>query len=148
MAQAQPETAEHVAIRHMVEERVNAVRSKNAAALLASYAPDVLTFDLVEPLANRGAGALAARVEQWFGSYEGAIGYDVRDVMLHVAGDVAFGTQFTHVRGKLAGGPEVDMWFRETVGYRKIEGRWKVVHQHSSVPIDKKDGRARVDLQP
>ena len=40
------------------------------------------------------------------------------------------------------------MWFRETVGYRKIAGRWKVTHQHSSVPFDMTSGKPLLDLRP
>jgi ketosteroid isomerase-like protein len=31
------------------------------------------------------------------------------------------------------GGEKVDLWFRETLGFRKIDGRWTITHEHSSV---------------
>jgi PhnB protein len=40
------------------------------------------------------------------------------------------------------------MWFRETIGYQRIGGTWKVTHQHSSVPLDMNSTQARLDLQP
>ena len=47
------------------------------------------------------------------------------------------------------GNPETDVWFRHTIGLRKIDGRWKIVHSHESVPfyMDGSD-KAAVDLKP
>ena len=41
------------------------------------------------------------------------------------------------------------LWFRVTLGLRKIDGSWLVVHEHESVPFEM-DGSflAAVNLQP
>jgi ketosteroid isomerase-like protein len=46
-------------------------------------------------------------------------------------------------------GEETDVWVRATLCFRKIDGVWKVVHEHTSVPLymDGSD-RAAVDLTP
>jgi hypothetical protein len=48
-----------------------------------------------------------------------------------------------------AQGEKVDLWFRATLGFRKIDGRWKITNEHSSVPFYM-DGsfKAAVDLKP
>jgi ketosteroid isomerase-like protein len=135
-------------IRTNIKERVQAVRQKNADALLSSYSIDVATFDVVPPLENDGLVAVRKRVVDWFASFESDIEYEQRDLELCVSGEVAFEHHLTHVRGTNKSGAKVDMWFRETVGYRKIAGQWKITHQHSSVPFDPKDGKARLDLEP
>jgi ketosteroid isomerase-like protein len=48
----------------------------------------------------------------------------------------------------MTGGQEIDIWLRATVGYRKTDGRWLVVHEHVSVPIDMESGKALFDLKP
>jgi uncharacterized protein (TIGR02246 family) len=135
-------------IRALIAERVRAVRKKDVDLLMAGYAPDVATFDLVVPIANLGSAAVRKRVVDWFSSFESAIDYDIRDVSLSVSGELAFEHHLTRVSGTTRAGGKVDMWFRETVGYRKIDGRWRVTHQHSSVPFDMADGKARLDLHP
>jgi ketosteroid isomerase-like protein len=42
-----------------------------------------------------------------------------------------------------------DLWFRLTLGLRSIGGRWKLLHEHESVPFYM-DGsyKAAVDLRP
>jgi ketosteroid isomerase-like protein len=38
------------------------------------------------------------------------------------------------------------MWMRSTLGFRKIDGTWKISHGHSSVPF-LMDGSYRAALQ-
>jgi ketosteroid isomerase-like protein len=39
-------------------------------------------------------------------------------------------------------------WMRATVCYRKLHGKWMVVHEHWSAPSDIESGKALLDLQP
>jgi len=34
------------------------------------------------------------------------------------------------------------MWWRATVCYRKMDGEWKITHEHNSVSFDVKSGKA------
>jgi uncharacterized protein (TIGR02246 family) len=135
-------------IRAGIEARVKAVRAKDVEALMTSYAPEVVTFDIVAPLSNETSEAVRRRVTDWFSSFQSSIDYEIRDVNLSVDGDVAFDHHFTRVRGTNRSGAKIDMWFRETVGYRKIDGRWMITHQHSSVPFDMASGKPLLDLEP
>jgi ketosteroid isomerase-like protein len=51
--------------------------------------------------------------------------------------------------GTKTDGQDVDLWARQTVGLRKREGAWKIIHQHTSTPFYM-DGsmKAAVDLKP
>jgi ketosteroid isomerase-like protein len=42
-----------------------------------------------------------------------------------------------------------DLWFRETLGFRKIDGKCAITHEHKSVPFYM-DGsfKAAIDLKP
>lgn len=140
-------TDQENAIRASIDARVHAIRTKDADALLRGYAPDVLTFDLLTPLTNAGIAAVRRRVEAWFASFQSPIHYELRDLQLQVDGGLACDHHLVFVGGRTGGG-EVSMWFRETIFYGSRDGRWLVTHQHSSVPIDMPDGRARFDLQP
>jgi ketosteroid isomerase-like protein len=37
---------------------------------------------------------------------------------------------------------------RATICFRKINGEWKVVHEHYSAPFDMESGKALFDLEP
>jgi uncharacterized protein (TIGR02246 family) len=132
----------------VIAERVRAVRAKDVEGLLSGYAPEVATFDLVVPLASQGIEAVRKRVTEWFASFQTPIEYEIRDVTLQRSGDLAFEHHFTHVQGTNRHGDTIDMWFRETVGYRRLDGRWRVTHQHSSVPLDMVSGKGALGLKP
>lgn len=135
-------------IRASIEERVLAIRAKDADALMRGYASDVIAFDLLTPLTNAGITAVRRRVKEWFASFQSPIQYELRNLQLQVDGHIACDHHLVYVGGRSVGGDAVSMWFRETIFYRKIDGRWLVTHQHSSVPIDMPDGTPRFDLQP
>ena len=40
------------------------------------------------------------------------------------------------------------MWWRATQGFRRIDGKWRIVHEHSSAPFDMKSGKVSFDLKP
>lgn len=48
--------------------------------------------------------------------------------------DVAFVTAAMRCAGTEVNGENVDLDFRLTIGLRKIDGRWLIVHDHYSVP--------------
>lgn len=135
-------------VRDLVEGWVEAVRGRDIDARLASYAPDVLSFDVVNPLQRIGSDAIRERLEDWLASFRGPVGYELRDLGVTATDDVAFCHSLNHISGTLKEGGDVDMWVRTTVCFRKIDGRWMVTHEHSSSPFDMETGRASVDLKP
>jgi len=127
-------------LRLRIEERIQAVRARDVEALMSHYATDVATYDLITPLANLGSEAVRQRVVEWLASFQSPLEYDIQDLILAFGGEVAFDHHFTHVRGTTKDGA--------AVGYRKLQGHWKVVHQHSSVPIDMETQKGIFDLAP
>jgi uncharacterized protein (TIGR02246 family) len=134
-------------IRALMDDRVNAVRAKDVNVAMSSIAPDILSFDVVGPLQRFGSDALA-RAEEWFSSFQGPIGYEIRDLNINVGDDVAFAHGLSHVSATKTGGGLLDMWWRTTLGFRKFDCKWTVTHEHNSVPFDVKSGKASLDLKP
>jgi PhnB protein len=134
-------------IRALIGDWVKAVRSKDVDAVMARYAADNVTFDLAPPLIS--AGADAKSLQAWFATWRGQLGYEIRDLTISAGNDVAFCHGITRLSGTKIDGEKADIWFRLTLCFRKIEGAWKIAHQHESVPFYM-DGsyRAAVDLEP
>ena len=116
---------------------------------MSHFAADIVTFDLAPPLQSTGADALRQSLEAWFPTFRGPVGYEVRDLSITTGDDVAFCRSLNRISGTRTDGEETDVWVRATVGLRRIDGRWQVTHEHSSVPFYM-DGsyRAAVDLEP
>ena len=135
-------------IRNLIHQWAEAVRTKDSAALASHMAPDVLLFDLVTPLRYCGSDALKERVVAWLASFQGALGYEIRNLSITAGQDVAFCHSLNRVVGRDKDGQDIDMWWRATICFRKIDGDWMVVHEHSSVPFDSASGLASLDLKP
>jgi ketosteroid isomerase-like protein len=94
-------------IREHVESLAQALRARDIDALMAHYAPDVVTFDLRPPA----------------------------------------GHSLSHIRSIRTSGEQADYWVRVTSGFRVVNGRWLIVHEHISMPIDMQTLQAVSSLQ-
>jgi ketosteroid isomerase-like protein len=97
---------------------------------------------------EHGSKAARKRLAEWFASFQGPIGYELRDLAITAADDVAFCHGLKRVRATTTAGQRLDMWWRATICYRRIDGAWQVTHEHASVPFDAASGRASLDLEP
>jgi len=112
------------------------------------YAEDLLSFDVVDPLEYSGTDSVKQRMESWFSSFEGSIGINIRDLNITVAGNVAFCHCLRNVDATNINGNKLNMWWRETTCFRKIESKWLITHRHSSVPFNTENGQASMNLKP
>lgn len=139
-------TTDRTEIEALFQRLAKAHVDHDADAIVESYAPDAVIFDLAPPLGRRGMTREA--VATWLSGWDGPILIDAIDATLTVDRELAFSSALTRTRGRI-NGEESDMWFRTTMCLRRIEGRWRIVHDHSSVPFYM-DGsyRAAIDLTP
>jgi ketosteroid isomerase-like protein len=126
--------------------KLRRIRRKDVDRLLASYAPEVVTFNLAPPLQTIGTNRKDAQA--WMDSYEGPIECQIQNLQIMASGDVAFAHYLIRTVGQLKIGRSADMWFRATLGLRKAEAHWLVVHEHQSEPIDMTTFKAIFDLKP
>ena len=140
-------TKNEAAIRTVIDSLVTAIRIKNIDAVMSSYAPDLVAFDIVPPLQFVGAGAFKKPWQDVFARFE-TIDYEVRDLSVTAGDDVAFSHSLNRIRGTMTNGQNTDLWLRSTACFRKIDGRWLIVHLQASVPADLASDKAVVDLQP
>jgi uncharacterized protein (TIGR02246 family) len=135
-------------LRQIIEDWAQAVRSKDIDQLTSNYASDVLLFDVVNQLQHVGSAAVRTRAMQWIASFEGSIGYEVRDLRITTDNNVAFCHSLNGINATTKDGQKVAMWVRATVCFRKMDGMWRVTHEHSSVPFDGESGKASLNLKP
>jgi ketosteroid isomerase-like protein len=124
-----------------------AVRAKNVDHVMTFYAPDVVSFDLTPPLRYARVERKRRAWAEMFASYAGTIAYEVHELSVTTAGELACVHSLNHVRGTLIGGRHADVWLRWTACLRRVAGAWLIVHD-VSVPADLEQGRAAVNLTP
>jgi uncharacterized protein (TIGR02246 family) len=136
-------------IRKLIDDWAKAVHGKDVDEVVSHYAADVVTFDLAPPLQYPGADALRKSLAAWFSTFRGPVGYEMRDLSITAGDDVAFCRSLNRISGARTDGEATDVWVRATVGLRRIDGTWKITHEHASVPFYM-DGsyKAAVDLEP
>jgi ketosteroid isomerase-like protein len=135
-------------IRTLIADRIKAVRAKDIVGATSRVALDIVTFDVVNPLQQIGSTASRKRAEEWFSSFQGQIDYEIRGLDIIAGDNVAFSRGLCHVRATKRDGGQLDMWWRTTVCFHKIDGKWSITHEHNSVPFDPKTGKASLDLKP
>ncbi|MBD9451109.1 nuclear transport factor 2 family protein [Rhizobium sp. RHZ02] len=147
MTYAKAHSTDEEAIVAMLMMRATAIGEKNAKQALSFDAADSVEFSLAPPLAYYGKDE--AGLQEWFDTWDGPIGGDVQDGKLTIGANAAFWSGLVHMTGTKTDGAMVDLWFRQTLGLVKREGRWLVAHQHASVPFAMDgSGKAMLDLKP
>jgi ketosteroid isomerase-like protein len=150
MTDATTQSTDTALIRSLLDARAAAIRAKDVRRALAVYTPDLVNFDLPPPLRFVGPEALDPKgLGGWFETWIGPIGVEYRDVDIFADGDIGFAHALLHLGGKRTSGEVTDIWVRQTFGFRRVNGAWKIAHEHTSVPFHM-DGsyRAAVDLKP
>ncbi len=147
MKNKEPQT-EITHIRKLIDTQIRAVREKNIDRALYNFDKDVLSFDVVDPLEFIGIDAIRKRLEEWFSSFQGPIEIEIHDLLIELSGNVAFSSRLNHVKALKVDGGKLDMWWRETTCFKKINSRWLITHVHSSVPFNTRDGKASTELKP
>ena len=125
-----------------------ALREKNVEAVISHYVSDVVLFDVVDPLSSNGTDLLRTRLTEWLSSFDGHMGFEVSDLKIEAGDRLAFCHGLNRVIGTKVDGVKIDMCWRVTLCWRKIDGHWKITHSHASVPFDMETGMASLDLKP
>jgi len=135
-------------IRQQIDKVVEGLRAEDLEGLKQLYATDVVSFDVEPPLQHVGVEAKLKNWAKVFAFFE-SVTYEVRDLTLAAADDVAFGHAFARLSGTLKDGTATSgMWVRVTYCFQKIDGTWLIAHDQVSVPLDIQSGKGVVDLEP
>lgn len=136
-------------IRALLDSRSDAIRTKDLDLLMSFYSPDVVYFDIVPPLQYTGAAALRARIREWFASFDGPIGQEIRGLSVANDGALAAACMLIHATGTLMkSGQQVQRWVRASSYFTRSERLWLVTHEHISLPVDLESGTAVQDSVP
>ncbi len=139
-------------IRRLIANMADAIRAADIESLRALFAPDIVSFDVGPQLQSVGA---AAKMQNWVAAFTMLApprDYEIRDLTIMVAGDVAFAHSFNRISGTVKSpngdAKRVGPWVRYTGVFGKIQGTWLIVHDHVSAPLDFASGRALLNLEP
>jgi uncharacterized protein (TIGR02246 family) len=127
-------TQDEIAIRELVENWANAVRRKDLSAILLNHSANMSMFDVPPPLASKGIEAYRKTWDLFFSWARDPVVFDINEINITAGDDVAFVTALMRCAGTERSGQAIELDFRLTIGLRKIDDQWIVVHEHHSIP--------------
>ncbi|SRR6266496_1032006 len=127
-------TREKTAIRELFDQWAAAVRREDLAGILAHHGQDILMFDVPPPLLSRGLNAYADTWETFYRHQARPIVFTFDQIEITADNTVAFVTAIGHCLHIDREGKQNDLAFRFTMGLRKENGKWQIIHEHHSVP--------------
>jgi ketosteroid isomerase-like protein len=112
-----------------------------------SSSDDLVIFGLTNPeSAVYGAKAVRAFFERMLTLISDPT-FEIINLEIIPDGDLAVAIMTQHATATLQGGRHIDTSFRVTEVWRKEAGGWKIVHAHSSYPIDPNTGAPNIHVQ-
>jgi ketosteroid isomerase-like protein len=146
-----PSSRDEELIRQLVINKGDAMKATDVETLTGTYLPEVVKFGLAPPLQRTGPDAYdPTTLRSWFATFDGPVDYEIRDLVITAGDEVAFCSSLNRLSATPRGSSDqFDLWFRATIGLRKVDGAWRIVHEHESTPFYM-DGsfKAALDLEP
>jgi uncharacterized protein (TIGR02246 family) len=121
-------------IKALIDQWAKAVREENRAAIRTDHDDNILMFDVPPPFLSQGLDAYMATWETSFAHVTKPVAFDFTEVKVTAGNDVAFATAIGHCINIDSTGKPEPLDFRLTMGLRKINGRWRILHEHHSLP--------------
>ncbi|WP_293366688.1 nuclear transport factor 2 family protein [Phenylobacterium sp.] len=116
---------------------IAAFNAKNTKKVMTYYAHQGLfVFDVTPPREYVGWAAYKKDFDDLFAAFPGPVSMKISDVSITVVGEVAYGHSIQHGDFTAKDGTKVELVVRVTDVYRKIDGKWLIVQEHVSIPVD------------
>lgn len=127
---------DEAAIRELIAKWSRALEAKDLTAMMADYSEGAVLYDACPPYKTEGREAIEEVWRNCLPCFPEKFRSEHRDLEVRVAGDIAFAYGLHHFVTEQEDHPCGQTWLRTTVCFRRIEGRWQVVHEHVSAPFN------------
>jgi ketosteroid isomerase-like protein len=127
-------SADEALTRKLVEDWARAVRAKNIGGAIAHHSADILMFDVPPPFESKGIEAYRKTWDLFFSCQPEPVAFDILRMDIVAGAEVAFVAALMRCAETGNDGERSHLDFRLTIGLRKIDGHWTILHEHHSVP--------------
>ncbi len=133
-----------VEIEKFFNQYKSAVYEKEIDLFVSLYAADVHVFDLWGQWSIEGADDWKSMVSDWFGSLgDERIIVEFSDKNSMLADNLSFATAFVTYKAFSVDGKELrSLQNRLTWVLKQQEDGWKIIHEHTSAPLNPETGKA------
>jgi ketosteroid isomerase-like protein len=120
-------------IRELIENWVAAVKSKNIDGILAHHHKDMVMYDVPEPFRSVGLEEYKKTWDTFFNATQLGV-FDIQEISIVAGEEVAFCFASMKCVDRNASGVYEPLDFRLTIGLKKIDKQWTILHEHHSIP--------------
>ena len=138
-------------IQALEQQLAAAFAARDVDKVMQFYAPgeDLFVFDLIPPRQFVGAAAWRKNNEGFFTTVAaGSLTDEISDHDITTDGKLAFAHYTSHLVATDKGGAKTELAMRTTDGLKKIKGKWLIVLEHNSVPVELPSGKADLMSKP
>ncbi|MBC7658260.1 MAG: nuclear transport factor 2 family protein [Chitinophagaceae bacterium] len=127
-----------------------AIQLGDLECIVAFYADPLVAFDLMPPLQFKDLAKYKdiSWKQSFIDHFQFPITYQVVDRKIHAEDKIAFAHGLLRVEGVSKKGEVMEMWMRNTTCLQRIGGRWKISHEHNSIPIESNTMKGMINLEP
>ena len=123
-------------VRELIERWAKAVHEGDLDTVLADHSEDIVMFDVPPPYDGvRGMDAYRESWPPFFTWQRQGASFDLLSLDVVAGDDVAFAYALLRCGTPQELEEEPENRLRLSIGLRKHEGRWVVVHEHHSFPL-------------
>ncbi|MHB8411423.1 MAG: YybH family protein [Candidatus Acidiferrales bacterium] len=139
-----------VAIEALEQRYLKAFNAKDVNAIMANYAPgsQLFVFDAVPPREYPSWESYKKDWEALFAAFPGPVKDTMSALNITVVGPVAYTHHIEDTHFTRKDGTTKDVVIRVTDVFRKIGGKWLIVQEHVSFPVDIDSGKADLLSKP
>src|SRR5580692_6580542 len=118
-------------IKAIIEAWADAVRRHDLSGILAHHEQDIVMFDVPPPLQSRGMDEYKKTWDLFFRYHQPSQAFDIEDLTITAGSDVAFAVAVMRCGSATVDSPPVEggFPFRLSIGLRKIDGNWRIMHE-------------------
>ena len=131
---SQPPKTDESEVRALVERWTKAVRAKDMDGILAHHSAKILMFDVPPPFKSQGIEAYRKTWDLFYSAQPEPIAFDIQSMDVIAGSEVAFVAALMQCAETEKNGERIKLDFRLTMGLRKIDGEWTILHEHHSIP--------------
>lgn len=136
-------------IEALFQQYVKAFNAKDTNGIMALYSSkDLFVFDVVPPREYPSWDAYKKDFEGLFAAFPGPVENKLSDLSIMTAGSMAYAHNIQTVAFTAKDGSKVNLVVRVSDVLRKVNGKWLIVHEHVSVPVDLATGKAVLQSTP
>jgi uncharacterized protein (TIGR02246 family) len=126
-------------VRAIHERWSDRTAAKDLDGLMEDIAEDVVSYEHEQPLEYVGKERVRESCRRGLEASSGAVGFEVPELEVRVREDLAVAWGLNRLVAQTPGGEPVVSWSRGTRVFMRRDGRWTMVHQHVSFPLDRSD---------